>query len=121
MTDNNSILHYMLVPLSQEALEIDMKQKGNPSTGNFKEWALTEAEASSIINSLLFSYCEEFDIYIDISEDRILDKAYVPKALEMAKEFEQHCKKEVQKSAVKKVIESLEFAKTTDMPVWFWF
>ncbi len=27
MTDNNSILHYMLIPLSQEALEIDMKQK----------------------------------------------------------------------------------------------
>ena len=121
MTDNNSILHYMLVPLSQESLEIDMEQKGDPSTGNFKEWALTEAETSSIINSLLFSFCEEFAIYIDISEDRILDKTFVPKALDMAKEFEQHCQKDVQKNAVKKVIEALEFAKTTDMPVWFWF
>ena len=121
MQNANEILRYMLVPLNQQGLEVDMEQMGDPCTGNFKEWALTEAGTNSIINSLLFDYCEKFDVYIDISEDRILNKEFIAEALNTAKEFQKHCKKEVQKSAVQKVIEALEFAKSRNMPVWFWF
>lgn len=106
----------MLVPLNRQGLKVDMEQMGDPCTGNFKEWALTEAETNTIINSLLFDYCEKFDIYIDISEDRILNKKFLAEALSMAKEFLQHCKKEVQKGAVTKVVEALEFANSTNMP-----
>lgn len=121
MQNANEILHYMLVPLNQQGLKVDMEQMGDPCTGNFKEWALTEAETNTIINSLLFDYCEKFDVYIDISEDRILNKEFIAEALNMAKEFQQHCKEDVQKSAVQKVIDALEFANSTNMPVWFWF
>ena len=121
MQQTNEILRYMLVPLSQHALEFDMDKEINPDSGNFKEWALTDAETNSIINSLLFEFCEKFDVYIDISEDRILNKEFIAEALDIAREFQQHCKKDVQKGAVKKVIEALEFAKSTNMPVWFWF
>lgn len=121
MQKTNEIKHYMLVPLNQHALEFDMDKELNPDSGNFKEWALTDAEMNSIINSLLFDYCEKFDVYIDVCEDRVLDKEFIAEALCMAKEFQQHCKKEVQKVAVQKVIATLEFANSTNMPVWFWF
>ena len=121
MQQTNEVLRYMLVPLNQRALEYDMDKEINPNSGNFKEWALTDAETTSIINSLLFDFCEKFDVYIDVCEDRILDKEFIAEALSMAKEFQQHCKKEVQKSAVQKVVEALEFANSTNMPVWFWF
>ncbi|WP_288800768.1 hypothetical protein [uncultured Fibrobacter sp.] len=120
----------MLVPINQQGLEIDMLQMGDPCTGNFKEWAITTEEMNSIINSILFDYCKRFNVYIDSSEDCVLGKECIAEALEMAKEFLQKCstrffqkrsKKEVLKRAVPKLIEALEFAKSTDMPIWFWF
>ncbi|SHL29572.1 hypothetical protein [Fibrobacter sp. UWEL] len=121
MQKNNNPLHYMLVPLNKQALEVDMEQNGDPCTGNFKEWSLTETQTCALTNTLFFDFCEKFDIFIDIGEDRILKQEFISEALNMAKEFEQYCTKEYQKDAVKKVVEALEFATSTNMPVWFWF
>ena len=83
----NEILHYMLVPLNKQAVTIDMLQKGDPDTSNFKEWYLTEKQVCALTYSLFFDYCEKFDIYIDLSENCILKREFVAEALSMAKEF----------------------------------
>lgn len=89
--------------------------------GTKKKWSLTEEQTCALTNTLFFDYCEKFDVFIDLNEDRILKQEFVEEALSMAKEFEQYCEKDFQKDAIKKVLEALEFAKSTNMPVWFWF
>lgn len=73
------------------------------------------------MNTLFFDYSEKFDVFIDLSEDCVLRQEFVADALNMARDFEQYCKKDFQKEAIKKVIEALEFANSEGMPVWFWF
>lgn len=73
------------------------------------------------MNTLFFDYSEKFDVFIDLSEDCVLRQEFVADALNMARDFEQYCKKDFQKEAIKKVIEALEFANSTSVPVWFWF
>lgn len=96
-------LHYMYVPLNKQALEIDMDQNGDLDTGNFKEWSLTETQACALTNTLFFDYSEKFDVFIDLSEDCVLKQEFVAEALNMARNFEQYCKKDFQKEAIKMV------------------
>ena len=121
MKKTNGSLHYMLVPLNKQGLEVDMEQEVNPCSENFKEWCLTEKQACALTNTLFFGYCEKFDVYIDLGEDAVLKREFVSEALNMAKDFERCCKKDFQRDAVKKVIETLKFASLINMPVWFWF
>ncbi len=121
MRKSEESLHYMYVPLNKQVLEVDMGQNGDPDTGNFKEWSLTETQACALMNTLFFDYSEKFDVFIDLSEDCVLRQEFVADALNMARDFEQYCKKDFQKEAIKKVIEALEFANSEGMPVWFWF
>ena len=56
MKKTNGSLHYMLVPLDKQGLEVDMEQEVNPCSENFKEWCLTEKQACALTNTLFFGY-----------------------------------------------------------------
>lgn len=88
MRKSEESLHYMYVPLNKQALEVDMGQNGDPDTGNFKEWSLTETQACALMNTLFFDYSEKFDVFIDLSEDCVLRQEFVADALNMARDFE---------------------------------
>ena len=118
MSEKDEFVVYYTVPKSKEAMETWL-----PGITDYEKYE--HFEVNECANDSLWSFYnllnKQFDIIIDNCEDEILNLQYLPKALEMAKQFAFQHLDDIQKDVLSKLISAINCAMKFGTCVYFDF